>query len=344
MPIPKSLAGALLSGALATLWPTAVLADEGRWSPFDRDDGLHGVEWLHDRDRDDRQDDKHRHRRPFTSRSSASTTTTATCSRRAPSASTPRCRRRSARRWAVPSSWPRYVAQAEGAEPAQRGGRRRRLHRRVAADLGAVLRRARGRDAEPHRPRLQRGRQPRVRQGLGRAAAPAERRLQVDQRRARPEQLQGRCGRHAGAVRGREIQVAVGQRGRHRHRPARCCRAYGIKTLQRRAGRVHRHDAEGHADASSRRPAWPAWSSATRPTPSTRWCRSCARRASRRSSCWCTRAASRRGPLSDINGCDGNLAGSRHRRRSSARLDDAVDLVVSGHTHAAYNCSANTVT
>jgi 5'-nucleotidase len=46
--------------------------------------------------------------------------------------------------------------------------------------------------------------------------------------------------------------------------------------------------------------------------------------------------------LSDINGCDGNLAGSEIAN-VVARLDDAVDLVVSGHTHAAYNCSANTV-
>ena len=46
--------------------------------------------------------------------------------------------------------------------------------------------------------------------------------------------------------------------------------------------------------------------------------------------------------LSDINGCDGNLAGSE-LARVVARLHDAVDLVVSGHTHAAYNCSANTV-
>ena len=58
----------------------------------------------------------------------------------------------------------RPCREAEGAEPAQRGGRRRRLHRRHAADLGAVLRRAVDRDAEPHRPRVQRGRQPRVRQ------------------------------------------------------------------------------------------------------------------------------------------------------------------------------------
>ncbi|MBX3607826.1 MAG: 5'-nucleotidase C-terminal domain-containing protein [Piscinibacter sp.] len=46
--------------------------------------------------------------------------------------------------------------------------------------------------------------------------------------------------------------------------------------------------------------------------------------------------------LSDINGCDGNLANSDLAKIVS-RLDNAVDLVVSGHTHAAYNCSANTV-
>jgi 5'-nucleotidase len=43
------------------------------------------------------------------------------------------------------------------------------------------------------------------------------------------------------------------------------------------------------------------------------------------------------GTLSDINGCDGNLAGS-DIANIVAKLDDAVDLVVSGHTHAAYNC------
>jgi 5'-nucleotidase len=46
--------------------------------------------------------------------------------------------------------------------------------------------------------------------------------------------------------------------------------------------------------------------------------------------------------LSDINGCDGDLAGS-DIAKVVARLDNAVDLVISGHTHAAYNCSANTV-
>ena len=43
------------------------------------------------------------------------------------------------------------------------------------------------------------------------------------------------------------------------------------------------------------------------------------------------------GTLGDINACEGNLAGSDIASIVS-RLDDAVDLVVSGHTHAAYNC------
>jgi 5'-nucleotidase len=46
--------------------------------------------------------------------------------------------------------------------------------------------------------------------------------------------------------------------------------------------------------------------------------------------------------LADINGCDGDLRYS-DLARIVARFDDAIDLVVSGHTHAAYNCSAGTV-
>jgi len=49
----------------------------------------------------------------------------------------------------------------------------------------------------------------------------------------------------------------------------------------------------------------------------------------------------------DINGCTGNLRntdGSDSDIRSVvSRLDDAVDLVISAHTHAAYNCSDNTL-
>jgi 5'-nucleotidase len=43
------------------------------------------------------------------------------------------------------------------------------------------------------------------------------------------------------------------------------------------------------------------------------------------------------GALADINACEGNLAGSAIAN-IVRQLDDAVDAVVSGHTHAAYNC------
>ena len=50
---------------------------------------------------------------------------------------------------------------------------------------------------------------------------------------------------------------------------------------------------------------------------------------------------------SDINGCIGDLRNADGTeadiRPIVARLDNAVDLVVSAHTHAAYNCSATTV-
>jgi 5'-nucleotidase len=43
------------------------------------------------------------------------------------------------------------------------------------------------------------------------------------------------------------------------------------------------------------------------------------------------------GTLGDINACDGNLAGSAIADIVK-KLDNAVDVVISGHTHAAYNC------
>jgi 5'-nucleotidase len=45
---------------------------------------------------------------------------------------------------------------------------------------------------------------------------------------------------------------------------------------------------------------------------------------------------------SDINGCTGDLQGT-DIAKIVHRLDDAVDLVVSGHSHTAYNCSSTTV-
>ena len=51
--------------------------------------------------------------------------------------------------------------------------------------------------------------------------------------------------------------------------------------------------------------------------------------------------------VGDINGCDGNLRNADGSESEIGaivkRLDNAVDLVISAHTHAAYNCSAGTV-
>jgi 5'-nucleotidase len=51
------------------------------------------------------------------------------------------------------------------------------------------------------------------------------------------------------------------------------------------------------------------------------------------------------GGAGDINGCDAGLKNADGSESEIARivrrLDDAVDLVISAHTHAAYNCSAN---
>lgn len=46
---------------------------------------------------------------------------------------------------------------------------------------------------------------------------------------------------------------------------------------------------------------------------------------------------SQTGTLPDINGCEGEFAGSPIPSIVS-RLDDEVDLVISAHTHAAYIC------
>jgi 5'-nucleotidase len=51
--------------------------------------------------------------------------------------------------------------------------------------------------------------------------------------------------------------------------------------------------------------------------------------------------------VGDINGCDGDLKNANGSESDLGaivkRLDNAVDLVISGHTHSAYNCSASTV-
>ena len=110
---------------------------------------------------------------------------------------------------------------------------------------------------------------------------------------ARSEQLQGRAVGTPVPLRGREVQVALGQRGRHRHRPA---AAAGLRhqEIRRRRGGLHRHDA-----ARPRRSiVTPSGVAGLRVPRRGRHrqragAEAARAKASRRSSCWCTRAASR---------------------------------------------------
>ena len=171
--------------------------------------------------------------RPSTSRSSVSTTSTATSSRPPARSCCPSGAR-------VDAGGVEYLAThvdaPARAEPAQHDRRRRRRpHRREPADLRAVPRRADDRGDEPPRPRAQLGRQPRVRRGLRRAPADAVRRLPPGRR------LPGRR-----RLRRRGLRVPRGERRAHvdRHDALPAVRDQG---LRRRQGRLHRHDAAGHA-------------------------------------------------------------------------------------------------
>ncbi len=108
--------------------------------------------------------------------------------------------------------------------------------------------------------------------------------------------------------------------------------------LRRRQGRLHRHDARGHAAiVSPSGISQPATSSDEADTVNALIPRAASSAASRRSSCWCTRAARQTGvPVADINGCTG-ISGPIVDIVN--RIDAAVDVVISGHTHQPYNCN-----
>ena len=128
---------------------------------------------------------------------------------------------------------------AAGDEPELAGGLGRRPDRRQPAALGRVPRRADDRGDERDRARSQRGRQPRVRRGRGGAAADAVRRLSSDRH---GRHLQGR-GR---ALRRCQLPVPRRQRRPSRHGRA-AVPALRDPQVRQHQGRLHRHDAGGHA-------------------------------------------------------------------------------------------------
>ena len=149
---------------------------------------------------------------------------------------------------------------------------RRRQHRRQPARRRTLLRRAVHDRHQPDECRLRFGRQPRVRQGLGRAPADPERRL-PSRRRMYGGALRARRWRHdrhlsraptsstcrptsCATTTGRRCSPPTGRRG-SRATAARSSRSASSARCSRQRPR------------SSPRPAWPASPSRTRPTPPT---------------------------------------------------------------------------
>ena len=137
----------------------------------------------------------------------------------------------------------------------------------------------------------------------------------------------------AAAVQGRELQVPGRQHHRHAHRPDHLA-GLPRQALRGHPGGLHRADAEGHAATSScpagvaglqlrRRGRPPSIDLVPRvEAPGHRG----------------HRRADPRGRLPDRRATTSARASRGPSSTSSNKLDKAVDLVVSGHTHRAYNC------
>ena len=110
---------------------------------------------------------------------------------------------------------------------------------------------------------------------------------------------------------------------------------YVIRKRRRRADRLHRDDARGHAGAASRRSSRPSCGSATRrrpPTATSGELQAPRRAGDRRAAARGRRPRSRRGVGRRLPGL------SRAARGHRAPHAREVDVFLTGHTHAAYNC------
>ena len=156
--------------------------------------------------------------------------------------------------------------------------------------------------------------------GSGRVAAHAKRWLPS-----------GRWLQGAAAVQGRELQVPGGEHVRHAQRPD------DLPELPRQAlrghpGRLHRPDTEGHAQHRRAERRAPDCASTTRPPPSTSWCRELQRQGIEAIVVLIHEGGFPTGDYNECPGISGPIVDI------VKKLDKAVDVVVSGHTHRAYNC------
>ena len=146
----------------------------------------------------------------------------------------------------------------------------------------------------------------------------------------------GRTGaRTATPLRRRDVPVPRGQRRSTGRDDAKktvlpLLRHQGVR---RRQGGLHRHDAGGHADHRQPGGRGGPRRSRTRPTPSTRSSRELKQKGVEAIVVLVHEGGL---PATDFyNGCAG-ISGPIVDIVN--RLDDEVDLVISGHTHQAYNC------
>ena len=295
-----------------------------------------------------------RRRAPSTCRSCRSTTTTGTCSprpaRTATSSPPPAAGRRAGGRRRVPDHPP---AQLRAGAPELAHRRRRRPDRRLAVPVRPVQGRAERRVAEHPRAWTSRS----VGNHEFDEGVPELLRMQYGG--CHPVEGCFDADGYSGAdFRWLAANVAY-KDGVTRRRSPRAPR-YGcwfksrptgrtvlpptcVKTVRRHQGRLHRHDARGHAGAGrpGRHPG--RGLRATRSRPPTSPPRTCAAsRACRPSSSCCTRAACRRPASTFDYACNDG-------RRSAAlsgpivdiaqNLDPGIDLVVTGHTHQPYTCN-----
>ena len=211
----------------------------------------------------------------------------------------------------------------------------RRPHRRDAAAVGPLPRRADHRGAQPDGPRLQRASATTSSTRASTSCCACRTAGLPPGRRLPPATADGFGRRLPVPRRQRDVRATADRRD---DLPA----LRDQEVRGRRRGRVHRHDPRGHAPhrlaGRHRRPS----TSSTRRRRSTRSSPSSRTRASRRSSSCSTRAAASRRPATaraasaPINSCDD--ATGRDRRRSSRTIDDEIDIVITGHTNWAVNC------
>ena len=111
--------------------------------------------------------------------------------------------------------------------------------------------------------------------------------------------------------------------------------AYSIKKVARRQGRLHRNDARGHAEHRHRRRVSPACDfsdeveTANALVPQLK-----AQGVEGHRGAACTRAVCADRPLQRVR-----RASPARSSTSPKNLDPEIDAIVSGHTHAAYNCT-----